>query len=132
MKLSEVPNLAKFENFAQHHADDLVVRQAYHLVRERIDEVPSAENMSFRPEDANTMMMVGDLAKRCHAIEESTRIIWACAAALGQVEPMMFEDGNPEFQEALTYFWELKDLEWMELTEHYRIAWEKSSGKNFI
>jgi hypothetical protein len=110
----------------------MVVRQAYHMVRERLDSLPSAEHLSIRPEDANTMMMVDDMAQRCHAIEESTRIIWACAASLGQIEPEMFEGGNPEFKDALTYFWELKDLEWMELTHHHRILWEKGTNKKYI
>jgi len=130
MKLSEVPNLAKFERFAQQNANRIEVQQAYHLVRERLDPLPDHSGGGMRPEDANTMAMIDDMAQRCQAIEESTRIIWACAASLGEIDPPMFDGNQPSFSDALNYFWELKDLEWMDLTHHHRIGWEQRAGRS--
>ncbi len=127
MKFSEVPNLSKFEKFASTNPDEEVVQQAYSMVALRLQEVEEPEKPSgpVNPHGPENLLSMKD---RCAAIEESTRIIWACAAVTGNIEPAMWEDGVPEFQEALNYFWGLPDLEWMDLTEHYRITWEKRIG----
>ncbi|MEO0454713.1 MAG: hypothetical protein AAFY98_11350 [Verrucomicrobiota bacterium] len=127
MKFSDVPNLAKFERFAQHNADQIAVQQAYQMIKERIDPFAYFPEGALRPEEMNTMMMVGDMAARCAAIEEANKIIWACAAALNQIDPDMFPEGTPTFEDALKNFWEMEDLKWMDLTHHHRIKWEKSS-----
>lgn len=126
MKFSDVPNLAKFERFAQQHQADEVVNHAYRLVEARfgsVDNENAAGMMAgYGPEQLLAMK------DRCAAVEESTRIIWACAAATGNVEPNMWEDHLPEFQEALDYFWNLPYLEWMALTHSHRITWERRVG----
>ncbi|MGF1678457.1 MAG: hypothetical protein ACFCUX_04595 [Candidatus Methylacidiphilales bacterium] len=126
MKFSDVPNLLKFERFAHENSGDEVIQHAYQMVRARLEQVPEDINshgiVTHGPE------AIMGMKERCAAIEESTRIIWACAAATGNVEPPMWEEENPVFQDAINYFWQLPDLEWMELTHHYRISWEKRVG----
>jgi len=127
MKFSDVPNLSKFEKFASAHPEHEVVQQAYTMVSLRLEQVkePDPESGPINPHGPENLMAMKD---RCAAIEESTRIIWACAAATSNLEPAMWEDQVPEFQEAVNYFWGLPDLEWMDLTQHYRITWEMRLG----
>jgi hypothetical protein len=131
MKFSEIPNLSKFERFAAEHSDDEIVQHAYHMVEARLLQVVEPDEgtsvLHLNPHGPEQLLIMKD---RCAAVEESTRIIWACAAATGNINPPMWDDGNPDFQEAVNYFWELPDLEWMELTHHYRILWEKRVGFN--
>ncbi len=128
MKFSEIPNLSKFERFASENPEDEVVQHAYSMVAIRLEQVkePEPSFRSINPHGPEELIAMKD---RCAAIEESTRIIWACAAATGNIDPPMWEDGNPDFQEAVNYIWELPDLEWMDLTKHHRIAWEKRIGQ---
>lgn len=123
MKFSEVPNLSKFEKFASENPDNEVVGQAYSMVATRLDQVeePAEQSGPINPHGPEQLLSMKD---RCAAIEESTRIIWACAAATDNLIPAMWEEGAPDFQEALDYFWSLPDLEWMDLTHHYRVTWE--------
>jgi len=123
MKFTEVPNLSKFEKFAQEHPEDDILQHAYRMVEARLGEVQDEPpEFGINPHGPEQILQ---MKNRCEAIEQSTRIIWACAAATGNVDPPMWEDGVPDFQESVEYFWNLPDLEWMELTHVHRIRWEQ-------
>ncbi len=128
MKFSEVPNLAKFEQFVQHNTANEIVQHAYKMVEARLGQVPDVAQPGQMPSHGPEELIA--MKDRCAAIEESTRIIWACAAATDNINPPMWEDGAPDFQDAVNYFWALPDLEWMELTHVYRISWEKGIRLN--
>jgi hypothetical protein len=70
---------------------------------------------------------VDNLRASCEAVEKSTRLIWACAAATDNISPRMW-DYLPDYEASLTYFSELNDLELMAVTKEHRITWEESAA----
>jgi hypothetical protein len=67
---------------------------------------------------------VDNLRASCEAVEKSTRLIWACAAATDNISPRMW-DYLPDYDSSLNYFSELNDLELMAVTKEHRITWEE-------
>ena len=69
---------------------------------------------------------VADLKASCEAVEKSTRLLWACAAATDQISPRPW-DYLPDYKSSLDYFLSLNDLELMAVTREHRIAWEEAA-----
>jgi len=67
---------------------------------------------------------VADLKASCEAVEKSTRLLWACAAATDQIAPRPWSY-LPDYNASLDYFLALNDLELMAVTKQHRIAWEE-------
>ncbi len=120
MNFRDVPNLLKFENYARGHSEDEIVMDCYKRVREVIAPVPKP------PGDLNFDggSTVESLKASCEAVERSTRLIWACAAAIDQVSPRLW-DYVPDYEASLEYFLALNDLELMAVTGQHRILWEE-------
>jgi hypothetical protein len=118
MNFRDVPNLQKFEAHARGHSDDEIVMDCYKRIREVIAPVPkppSALEYNGAP--------VADLKASCEAVEKSTRLLWACAAATDQISPRLW-DYLPDYASSLAYFLALGDLELMAVTKSHRITWE--------
>jgi len=121
MNFRDVPNLLKFEQYARAHSEDEIVMDCYKRIREVIAPVPkppSALEFNSAP--------VADLKASCAAVEKSTRILWACAAATDQIQPRPW-DYLPDYKSSLDYFLGLSDLELMAVTQQHRIAWEEAA-----
>jgi hypothetical protein len=122
MNFRDLPNLQKFEAHARAHAEDPIVMDCYKRIRDLIGPVPPPPGaMNFG--NANP---VTDLKATCEAVEKSTRLLWACAAATGHVRPAMW-DYVPEYASSLDYFLGLGDLELMAVTQRHRLTWEAPS-----
>ncbi|MDD5262971.1 MAG: hypothetical protein PHD76_14095 [Methylacidiphilales bacterium] len=121
MKFSEVPSLAKFEKHALANSGCPITQYAYKAVSEIIGPVETMGNSGYNLHETAALL---NLKTRCEAIEKSTRIIWACAAATDHVKPRKW-DYVPDFQSALDYFKQLGDLELMAETKDHRITWEQ-------
>jgi hypothetical protein len=118
MNFRDVPNLQKFEQHARGHSEDEIVMDCYKRVREVIAPVPKPPDpleLSGAP--------VADLKASCQAVEKSTRLIWACAAATDQITPRLW-DYVPDYTSSLDYFLALGDLELMAVTQRHYLAWE--------
>jgi hypothetical protein len=122
MNFRDVPNLLKFEQHARGHSDDEIVLDCYKRIREVIAPVPKP------PEDYEFggAAPMADLKASCEAVEKSTRLLWACAAATDQITPPLW-DYRPDYQSSLDYFLNLADLELMAVTQQHRIAWEEAA-----
>ena len=121
MNFRDVPNLLKFEHHARSHSDDEIIMDCYKRIREVIAPVPNPpEALPFG--DAP----VGDLKAGCEAVEKSTRLLWACAAATDQIFPRPWAY-MPDYKSSLDYFLGLSDLELMAVTRRHRIAWEEAA-----
>ena len=121
MNFRDVPNLLKFEQHARSHSEDEIVMDCYKRIREVIAPVPkppSALEISQAP--------VADLKASCEAVEKSTRLLWACAAATDKISPRLW-DYLPDYKSSLDYFLGLNDLELMAVTQQHRIAWEATA-----
>jgi hypothetical protein len=118
MNFRDVPNLQKFENYARTRSEDEVVLDCYKRVREVITPVPKP------PSELSPDTSVESLKASCEAVEKSTRIIWACAAAKDQISPRPW-DYIPDYNASLEYFLALDDLELMAVTKSHRILWEE-------
>ena len=118
MNFRDIPNLQKFEQHARDHSDDEIVMDCYKRIRDVIAPVPKPPD----PLQYNGAP-VADLKASCEAVEKSTRLIWACAAATGQIVPPLWET-SPEYQASLDYFLGLKDLDLMAVTQRHHITWE--------
>lgn len=119
MNFRDVPNLLKFEQHARSHSEDEIIMDCYKRIRDVIAPVPkppSALDFGGAPVD--------DLKASCEAVEKSTRIIWACAVAIDQVTPRLW-DYVPDYAASLDYFSTLNDLELMAVTSQHRILWEE-------
>ena len=68
-------------------------------------------------------MAVDGLKASCQAVEKSTRLLWAAAAATDQIHPRPW-DYLPDYTSSLDYFIGLNDLELMAVTQQHRINWE--------
>ena len=121
MNFRDVPNLQKFEQHARSHSDNEIVMDCYKRIREIITPVPKPPN-SYEYNGA----AMTDLRASCEAVEKSTRLLWACAAATNQISPHPW-DYLPDYQSSLDYFLALNDLELMAVTKSHRIAWEATS-----
>jgi len=121
MNFRDVPNLLKFEQHARSHSENEIIMDCYTRIRDVIAPVPkppSALEFSQAPVD--------DLKASCAAVEKSTRILWACAAATDQISPRPW-DYLPDYKSSLDYFLGLNDLELMAVTKQHRIAWEEAA-----
>ncbi len=118
MNFRDVPNLRKFEQHARGRSDDAIVMDCYKRIRAIIAPVPKPPDplvLSAEP--------VADLKASCEAVEKSTRLLWACAAATDQISPRPW-DYLPDYASSLDYFLGLGDLELMAVTQRHRITWE--------
>ena len=121
MNFRDVPNLQKFERHARGHSDDEIIMDCYKRIRDVIAPVPKppgALSFSGAP--------VADLKASCEAVEKSTRLLWACAAATDQIFPPLW-DYLPDYKSSLDYFLGLNDLELMAVTKQHRITWEEAA-----
>ena len=121
MNFRDIPNLQKFEQYARANSENEIVMDCYKRVRELIAPVPKPPDpLHFNREP------VADLKASCEAVEKSTRLIWACAAATDQIVPPLW-DYLPDYTSSLDYFLALKDLELMAVTQRHGITWEHSA-----
>ena len=121
MNFRDVPNLLKFEQHARVHSDNEIVMDCYKRIREVIAPVPKPPDIM----DFNGAP-VADLKASCEAVEKSTRILWACAAATDQISPRLWSY-VPDYNSSLEYFLALNDLELMAVTKPHRILWEEAA-----
>ena len=121
MKFSEVPTLAKFEKHALANPSCAITQYCYKAVADVISSVESLQGSSYNLHETTALLNLKD---RCVAMEKSTRIIWACAAATDHVVPRKWEY-IPDFESALNYFQSLGDIELMAETKDHRISWEQ-------
>jgi hypothetical protein len=121
MEFRDVPGLHKFEQHARHHSDDEIVMDCYRRIREVIGPVPRAvEVLGWMSAPA-----MDELKVSCAAIEKSTRLLWACAAATDHIAPALWEY-VPDYAASLDYFLALDDLELMAVTQQHRLLWDAS------
>ncbi len=119
MNFRDIPNLLKFEQYARSHSDSEIVMDCYKRIRDVIAPVPQG-----------VMALEGgapleELKASCEAVEKSTRLLWACAAATDQIVPPLWEY-VPEYESSLDYFLGLGDLELMAITRQHRLTWEEA------
>ncbi len=120
MNFRDVPNLQKFEQYARSNSDNEVVMDCYKRIREIIAPIPKPRDVL----DFHTTA-VADLKASCEAVEKSTRLLWACATAIDQVRPRMW-NYLPDYSASIEYFLALAHLELMAVTKKHRIAWEEA------
>ena len=121
MNFRDVPNLLKFEQHAREHSDNEIVMDCYKRIRDVIAPVPKPPDPLHFNSGA-----VADLKASCEAVEKSTRLIWACAAATDQIVPPLW-DYLPDYTSSLDYFLSLRDLELMAVTQRHSITWESTA-----
>jgi hypothetical protein len=118
MNFRDVPNLQKFEQHARANSDNEIVMDCYKRIREVIAPVPKPPDpLEFNGE------AVADLKASCEAVEKSTRLLWACAAATDQISPRPW-NYLPDYDSSLSYFVGIDDLELMAVTQRHRLNWE--------
>jgi len=125
MTFRDVPNLAKFEKYARQNSDCMITIDAYRRIRELITPVKKPSDIM---DPSQGMMQVDGLKESCAAIEKSTRIIWACAAATNQITPPIW-DYTPEYEGSIQYFTQLADLELMAITKAHTLTWESPAAQ---
>jgi hypothetical protein len=123
MNFRDVPNLLKFEQHARIHSDNEIVMDCYRRIREVITPVPPPST----GHDLGHGTPLGDLKAGCEAVEKSTRLLWACAAATGNITPPLW-DYLPDYESSISYFLDLNDIELMAVTKFHHIAWEHDAG----
>ena len=117
MNFRDVPNLLKFEQHARAHSENAIVMDCYRRIREIIAPVPTpSEGFDAGPP-------IDGLRASCEAVEKATRLLWACAAATGNITPPLWEY-LPDYESSLAYFQELNDIELMAVTKSHHITWE--------
>jgi hypothetical protein len=121
MTFRDVPSLLKFEHYARRHAEDAIVMDCYRRIREVITPAPQPPSGL----STGSALAVDGLKASCEAVEKSTRIMWACAVATGNVQPAMW-DYLPDYESSLDYFLKLGDLELMAVTQRHRLSWERT------
>ena len=121
MNFRDVPNLLKFEQHARGHSDDEIVMDCYKRIREVIAPVPKPSTVL----DLAGGSPLEGLKASCQAVEKSTRLLWACAAATDNITPRLW-DYLPDYDSSVAYFLELNDLELMAVTKDHRITWEEA------
>jgi hypothetical protein len=122
MNFRDVPNLLKFEHHARSHSEDEIVMDCYRRIREVIAPVPKPPGVL----DFTNATPVESLRASCEAVEKSTRLLWACAAATDHISPRIW-DYLPDYESSVSYFQELDDLELMAVTKLHRITWEEDA-----
>jgi hypothetical protein len=123
MNFRDVPNLLKFEQHARTHSEDEIIMDGYRRIREVIAPVPRpSANLDF-----GQGTPVDSLRASCEAVEKSTRLLWACAAATDNITPRIW-DYLPDYESSISYFMELNDLELMAVTKLHRITWEENTA----
>lgn len=133
MKLSEIPDLADFEHYAQTHPECSVTQETYHAVLSLVallnlpGDAESGQLRNAPPPNPTSPEYLERLTRKCAIVEEANRLIWACAAATNHIHPPIWEQ-PPALIEALDYFHSLEDLDWMARTHEHRIRWETSLG----
>ena len=123
MNFRDVPNLLKFEQHARSHSDDEIIMDGYKRIRELIAPV-QRPSMGL---DFGQGTSVDSLKASCEAVEKSTRLLWACAAATDNISPRLWEY-VPDYESSISYFIELPDLELMAVTKLHRITWEENAS----
>jgi hypothetical protein len=125
MNFRDVPNLLKFEQHARIHSEDEIIMDGYRRIREVIAPVPKPSvDLDF-----GQGTPVDSLRASCEAVEKSTRLLWACAAATDNITPRIW-DYLPDYESSIAYFMELNDLELMAVTKLHRITWEDNAVIN--
>ena len=119
MNFRDVPGLHKFEQHARRHPDDEIIMDCYRRIRDVITPIPQPPEMLGAP----GALPVDELKASCEAVEKSTRLLWACAAATDNINPALWEY-VPDYSASLDYFLTLGDLELMAVTHEHRLAWE--------
>jgi hypothetical protein len=119
---ADVPTLRKFRQHAQANRDCLTTQEAFRRVSDLVAGLPRVSRDGSGP--AAELQELVHLKARCSAVEQATRIIWACAAATDHIVPPKWSN-IPDFNAALRYFDSLTDLELMHETEKHRISWER-------
>jgi hypothetical protein len=122
MNFRDLPNLLKFEHHARGHSDNEIIMDCYKRIRDVIAPVPKPPGVL----DFDGGAPVAGLKASCEAVEKSTRLLWACAAATDQIFPRPW-DYLPDYKSSLDYFLGLSDLELMAVTRQHRIAWEEAA-----
>jgi hypothetical protein len=120
MNFRDVPNLLKFEQHARSHSDDEIIMDCYRRIRDVIAPVPKPPGVL----DFTGAAPIENLKASCEAVEKSTRLLWACAAATDNISPRLW-DYLPDYDSSISYFLELEDLELMAVTKQHRITWEE-------
>jgi len=121
MNFRDVPNLLKFEHHARLHSEDEIVMDCYRRIREVIGPVPRPPGVL---DFGGGVPPVESLRASCEAVEKSTRLLWACAAATDQIAPRLW-DYLPDYESSIQYFQGLDDLELMAVTKLHHITWEE-------
>ncbi len=121
MTFRDVPSLSKFEQHARTHSDDEVIMDCYRRIRDVLAPIPQPGEVL----DLSGPPPVDELKAGCAAVEKSTRLLWACAAATNNIAPALWTH-LPDYQASLEYFLALGDLELMAVTERHRLAWGES------
>ena len=121
MNFRDIPNLLKFEQHARSHADDEIIMDGYKRIRDVISPVSKPPDLDFGQGTS-----VDSLRESCEAVEKSTRLLWACAAATDNITPRIW-DYLPDYESSISYFMELDDLELMAVTKLHRITWEENA-----
>lgn len=123
MNFRDVPNLHKFEQHARNHSDNEIIMDGYRRIRDVIAPVDKpAIGLDFGQGTS-----IESLKASCEAVEKSTRLLWACAAATDNIVPRIW-DYLPDYESSITYFQELNDIELMAVTKMHRIAWEENAA----
>jgi hypothetical protein len=122
MNFRDIPNLLKFEQHARTHSDDEIIMDCYKRIREVITPVPKPPSIL----DFGNSTPVESLKASCEAVEKTTRLLWACAAATDNISPRIW-DYLPDYESSIAYFLDLADLELMAVTKLHRITWEDTA-----
>jgi len=123
MNFRDVPNLQKFEEHARQNSENEIVMDCYKRIREVIAPVPRPPTVL----DFGHGAPVDSLRASCEAVEKSTRLLWACAAATDHIAPRLW-DYLPDYDSSIAYFQDLEDLELMAVTKAHRITWEETAS----
>jgi hypothetical protein len=126
VSFKSVPALARFERHAVQLPECAITQYAYTTIKQIFADIPLDDPFQ---KDGNTTQLVNHLQKRCAAVEQATRVLWACAAATDHIVPKMWET-PPDFRVAWDYFMGLPDLELMKITDGHRISWELQTTVN--
>jgi len=122
MNFRDVPQLLKFEQYARQNSENEIILDCYKRIRDVIAPVPRPSALL----DYGGGTPVDDLKASCEAVEKSTRLLWACAAATDHIAPRLW-DYLPDYESSIAYFVELNDLELMAVTKQHRITWEEAA-----
>src|SRR5437016_429724 len=118
MNFRDVPNLLKFEQHARVNSENEIILDCYKRIREVITPVSKPQAVI----DFGQGAPIDSLRASCEAVEKSTRLLWACAAATDQISPRLWEY-VPDYDSSIDYFLDLDDLELMAVTKQHHILW---------